>query len=108
MTELPLFAAPVPDAVKAVHDHAETEHAAFLNRVRRILAGMYGGRPEPISADEAWDAMDRYRIALPAGASPNLMGSLFSGWPRARATGLTTRSKRRGANGNLLMLWLID
>lgn len=106
---LPLFAAMrAPDPVPAVHDAAELEHAAFLNRVRRILVGMYAGRGQAISTDEAWNAMDRYGVKLPAGASPNLMGSLFSGWSRARATGHVVRSKREGAHGNWIRTWVIE
>lgn len=106
LTELPLFAAPAP--VKAVHDRAETEHAAFLTRVRLLLAGIYARRGIAICADQVHEVMEKYRIKLPAGASPNLLGSMFSGWPRARATGQHTRSKRPGANGNLLMTWVIE
>lgn len=107
LSELPLFAPAVPAVVTAVHDRAEAAHAEFLGRVRRILLGMYAGSGTAISTDEAWSAMERYGIKLPEGASPNVLGSLFSGWERARAVGWT-RSKRLGANGNLLRTWVVE
>lgn len=107
LTELPLFA-PVPELVKAVHDSAETEHGAFLERVRRLVAGHWAPSGRPISMDEVHEIMDRYRITLPAGASPNILGTLLSGWSRARATGQMIRSKRLGSNGNLIRTWILD
>lgn len=109
LSDLPLFApAAVTDtAVRAVHDHAEDRHAEFLDRVRRILAGMYAGSETAISTDEAWSAMERYGIRIPEGCSPNVLGSLFSGWDRAQPIGWT-RSKRPGANANLLRTWVIE
>lgn len=108
MTDLPLFAPDrAPEPVPAVHTAAELEHAAFFDRVRRILGNMYGGTDRAISTDEAWKVMELYGIKLPAGASPNLLGTLFSGWKRARATDKVIRSKRFGAGGNMLRTWLI-
>lgn len=105
---LPLFAPPANSpAVQAVHDRAEDTHADFLDRVRRTLAGMYGGSGTAVSTDEAWSAMERYGIRIPDGCSPNVLGSLFSGWSRAKPVGWT-RSKRPGANANLLRTWTID
>lgn len=107
LSELPLFAPPVESAaVQAVHDRAEDTHAEFLDRVRRILAGMYASGGYVISTDEAWAAMERYGIRIPEGCSPNVLGSLFSGWERATPVGWT-RSKRPGANANLLRTWEI-
>lgn len=107
LSMLPLFADPAPAPVRAVHDAAEAEHAAFLDRVRRLLAGHYAGSGIEVTTDHAHDLMDRYGIKPPAGASPNLLGTLFSGWDRARSTGRMVRSKRRGANGNVLICWKI-
>lgn len=104
---LPLFAEPTPPAVKAVHDAAELEHAAFFDRVRRLVAGHYAGSGIRISMDDVHRILDRYGIKLPAGASPNIWGSFFAGWSRAKSTGTFVRSKRDGSNGNLIAEWLV-
>lgn len=103
---LPLFAPPAPDPVQAVHDAAEAEHAEFLDRVRKLLLGLFGGTELVISTDEAWHWMERYGVKLPEGASPNVLGTLFSGWNRAEPVSWT-RSKREGSHGNLLRTWRI-
>lgn len=104
---LDLFAPPATPEVREIHERLEAAHAAFLGRVRGVLAGMYGGSGIAISTDDAWRCMEGYGIKLPADASPNLMGSLFSAWSRAKPIGWT-RSKREGSHGNLLRLWEIE
>lgn len=106
---LPLFA-PEPPAPSDAgpRDHAEAEHQRFLERVRRLFAGHYAGSRITVTTDDVWRIMERYRIELPAGASPNILGTFFSGWDRARSTGHMVRSKRSGANGNALVQWTIE
>lgn len=112
---LPLFAPPPVSEprVATAHDRAEVEHVAFLNRVRKILEGMFSGTDIRVTTDDVWEAMDRYGIHLPLGASPNLLGSFFSGWGRAQPVvddegkQRLQASARRGANGNLLRVWKV-
>lgn len=106
MSDLPLFAPPAPPEVQAIHGRLEDSHARFLDRLRAIVAGCFAGSGIEISTDNAWELMAKYRVKLPEGASPNLMGSLFSGWERATAVGWK-RSKRDGAHGNLIRTWVV-
>lgn len=92
--------------MQQVHDRFEQAEAPFLERVRRLIAGHYAG--SECSADDAHRIMVRYGVTIPAGCSPNVMGTLFSGWDRARDTGRMIRSKRDGAGGNLIKVWLVD
>lgn len=104
---LPLFAGTAPESVEIVHDAAELEHAAFFERVRRLVAGHYAGSGRAISMDEVHEIMEKFGIKLPAGASPNVLGSMLSGWSRARRAPEMIRSKRLGSKGNVLMTWTI-
>lgn len=108
LNTLPLFAAPepAPAPVRAQLDRFEREESDFLMRVRRLLLGHYRG--SECDADKAHRVMERYGVTVPAGCSPNVMGTLFSGWDRARDSGRMIRSKRPGAGGNLIKVWLID
>lgn len=103
---LPLFDEPAPPAVQAVHAELETREASFLERVRRLVLGHYRG--SECTADDAHRIMARYQIGVPAGRSPNVMGTLFSGWDRAHDTGRMIQSRRDGAGGNLIKVWRID
>lgn len=113
ITELPLFAAPDPErvVVSKVHAAAEREHAVFFDRLRRLAFSHFKGME--ICSDQIRWLMERYAIDIPAGSSPNIMGTFFSGWDRAEAVMLTehvqktTPSKRRGSHGNLLKCWRI-
>ena len=109
LTGLPLFAPPASEhpAVKAVHDRHRSEHADWLARLRQVFARLYGGTRLPVSTDEVWLTMRRNGIELPAGASPNILGSFFSGWERAPPVGWT-RSRRAGAHANLIRTWQIE
>lgn len=106
---LPLFApAALAPADAGPRDAAEERHAAFLERVRHLVAGHYAGTGITVTADDVHRIMDQYRIGLPEGASPNCLGTFFSGWNRARSTGHMVRSKRAGSNGNPLLQWIIE
>lgn len=104
--DLPLFAEPVPAFVRHIQGQNEDAHDKFLTRLRERLAFEYAGTGTEISTDHAWATMTRWGISLPEGASPNCLGSLFSGWSRATPKGWT-RSKRDGAHANLLRQWQI-
>lgn len=103
---LPLFGQPAPEPVRATHAAFEDREASFLERVRRLVLGHYKG--SECTADDAHRIMTRYQVEIPAGCSPNVMGTLFSGWDRASDTGRMIRSKRDGAGGNLIKVWRID
>src|SRR5262245_26050202 len=98
ITELPLFAPPRQERVEVadVHAAAEREHAAFFERLRARVAAMFAGTGMAISTDEVRTIMDRDGIEFPAGASPSVMGTFFSGWSRAHGTGQLIRSRRKG------------
>lgn len=113
ITELPLFAPPAPERVKLsdVHAAAEREHAAFFERLRDLVGKLFAGRE--ITSDQVRWTMDRYVIDFPPGASPNVMGTFFSGWDRAvpvmvnDQVQLTRPSQRKASHGNPLKVWRI-
>lgn len=110
---LPLFDEPkvVARKIDAVLEVEERENAAFLNRVRHLVAGHFKG--QDITTDQVWWVMGRYGIEIPAGKSPKILGTFFRGWSRASmvldSEGKQRKrpSKRQGANGNDLGVWLI-
>ena len=113
---LPLFGAVEERPAKPVHDRHQEEHAVFFERVRGLVAGRYGGHGIRVTTDEVWDTMERYGVKLPPGASPNILGSFFSAWDMAEPVEdlidgerrqRMQKSKRRGANGNLLRVWTV-
>lgn len=103
---LPLFAEPAPEPVRRKLEAFEVREASFLDRVRSLVLGHYKG--SECTADDAHRIMTRYQVEVPTGCSPNVMGTLFSGWSRATNTGRTIRSKRPGAGGNIIAVWRID
>lgn len=109
---LPLFAATdTREEIKRVRVQAEVKHAEFFSRLRHLVGQMFAG--QDITSDQVRWVMDRYGLGIPAGASPNIMGTFFTGWDRAepvmglegkQRTRVTTRKEGRG---NDLKVWLI-
>jgi hypothetical protein len=108
---LPLFE-PTPPPVQAKLRSLEELHAEWMNTLRALVLMKHGGRE--VTMDDVHDCMDAAGSKLPAGASPNILGGFFSGWAHARPACLSdgtpkwTRSKRAGANGNLLRVWKVE
>lgn len=98
-----LFDAVEGNTVRKIHESMEESNADWLARVRNGFAFHHAGRE--VTTDDVWTYLDAHDIALPADSSPNLLGSFFSGWDRARAADRFVRSKRKGANANLLRCW---
>lgn len=111
-----LFDQPNPERAKAVSilDDMAERRRDWLVRMRNILASIYRarvarwGEGHPMAyvcADDADHlASTRPDLSLPAGASPNLMGSVF----RTRewvAIDRTHVSSQTGSHGNLLTRW---
>lgn len=93
------------NTVRDIHASMEESNAEWLARVRNGFAFHFSGRT--VTADDLWSYLDAHDIALPADSSPNLLGSFFSGWDRAKGTGDFIRSKRPEAHANLLRKWEI-
>jgi hypothetical protein len=107
---------PEPDvrAGADVLDRMAEERREWLDRMRHVLVQVYGarvmtwGEGHPMTyvcADDA-DRLAKWRpeLALPAGASPNLMGSVFR-TPEWEAIDRTHVSSQPGSHGNLLTRW---
>lgn len=110
-----LFTQPNPERAKAVGilDDMAERRREWLVKIRAALVSLYRHRVATwgvlmaayVTADDA-DRLSRERIdlALPAGASPNLMGAVF----RTRewqALGRDHVSSQPGSHGNLLIRW---
>ena len=102
---LPLFAPRAPEPVPTIHTNFEALQSEFLDKLRRLLELRYADGP-PISTDDVWERMEEWGITIPEGVSYNVMGTLFSGWDRARPH-TWLRSKRKNAHGNLIRSWYI-
>lgn len=106
MNRIPsLFDSVEGNTVRQIHDQLEETNAEWMSRVRAGFAFHFVG--QGVSTDDLWAFMDANDNELPPGASPNLLGSFFRGWDRARPTGQMIRSKRRGAHSNVLATWRI-
>lgn len=101
-----LFDTPEGSEVREIQADQEARNAAFLRHLRACVAFHWIGRT--VTTDEVWQTMEANGLEIPAGASPNLLGSFFAGWDRATATGEVRRSSRKGAHGNLLRCWVIS
>jgi hypothetical protein len=112
-----LFDAPRSEPAKAadVLDRMAAERREWLERMRAELVRVYRNRVaffgehdlrSYVTADDARRIMEtRPGFALPAGASPNLLGSLFRapGWERSRHR--DHQSSTTGSHGNDLFSW---
>jgi len=109
---------PRPEVERAkaasVLDRMAEERRAWLERMRAVLADVYRTRVKMlgeaqacVTADDAraFMATGRSDWALPAGASPNLLGSLFRapGWIRSEHPDHT--SATHGSHANNLYRW---
>ncbi len=118
LSTLPLFAprSPEPErqAAVSVLDRMAGDNRAWLARIRLALAELCAervgrwGEADPrayVCADDA-DRLTKTRadMAMPAGASPNLMGTVFRGsdW---LALDRTHVSSQPGSHGNILTRW---
>lgn len=117
MSSLPLFEAAYERekaAARSVLDRMADDNRAWLERMRNALVSIYQarvgrwGESDPrsyVCADDADRlARDNPYLALPAGAHPNLMGSVF----RTReweAIGRDYVSAQAGSHGNILTRW---
>lgn len=89
--------------VRRIHERMEETNAEWMKRVRNGFAFHFAGRE--VTTDDLWGYMEANDLRSPA--SPNLLGSFFSGWDRAKPTSQFARSNRKGAHGNLLRKWRI-
>jgi hypothetical protein len=114
--ELPLFAQPASPTKGKRKSHAAgaaaaSGHDEFLARLREAVAFYYGGTGLQITTDEVWLTMKRKKINLPAGASPNILGSFFKGWDRAVPVMGTNGQQRvtmsQRVIGNFLRMWIV-
>lgn len=106
-------AKPEPAKAADVLDRMADERREWLDRMRAALAHLYELRAAKwgatqavyVCADDA-DRLAKARpdLALPVGASPNLMGSVFrtAEW---RAIDRSHVSSQPGSHGNLLTRW---
>jgi hypothetical protein len=107
---------PGPERAKAVSvlDVMASDRRAWLDRMRGALAVLSDarvaryGETDPrayVCADDADRLAQAHAdLALPAGASPNIMGTVFRGaeW---LALDRTHVSSQEGSHGNLLTRW---
>lgn len=105
--DLPLFADPAPPGVEPIHRKMEDRAPDPMAAWRKWLRDHARAHMTPVSTDDLWRAIERGAVPpIPEGQSPNVLGSVFSGDPRGwRRTGFV-RSRREGANGNLISEWL--
>ena len=112
-----LFAPPEPERTRAasILDDMAERRRDWLRRMRAVLVSLYfhrvakWGEGHPIAYVTADDAQrlakERRDLALPAGASPNLFGSVFRapGW--VRSAHKDHQSSTNGSHGNDLYRW---
>jgi len=110
-----LFEPPAPEQAKAasILDDMAEERRAWLDRMRAALVQvcehrvMKWGEGHPcayVCADDARRLMTRPGLTLPAGASPNLLGSLFR-TPEWELIDREHVSSTPGGHGNLIARW---
>jgi hypothetical protein len=105
---------PAPERAKAVSvlDTMASERRAWLTKMREEMAELYrhrvitwGEENAYVTADDARMFLEWPDLGLPAGASPNLLGSLFRapGWERSEHP--DHASSTPGSHANNLYRW---
>ena len=110
-----LFTPRPPERERAVSvlDRMADERRAWLERMRSEMAGLFllrveawGNNSAFVTADDARLLMEgRPDLALPAGASTNLVGALFKGGHWSRSYHRDHISNTPNSHGNDLYRW---
>ena len=102
-----MFAPPAPPEVREIHADMEARAEEPMQAWRDWLRGYAEAHLAPVSTDDLWRAMERGLVPeIPEGSSSNVLGAVFRGDPKGwRRVGFT-RSRRAGANGNLISEWV--